>query len=56
MSCNLTTYSHARNPLLMGYQYHNDKEWMKIGLVISIGGAIIFIATGLIWWSVLGLM
>ena len=56
IGCNLTTYSHARNPLLMGYQYHNDKEWMKIGLVISIGGAIIFMATGLIWWSVLGLM
>ncbi|MCG3862622.1 MULTISPECIES: DASS family sodium-coupled anion symporter [unclassified Photobacterium] len=56
IGCNLTTYSHARNPLLMGYQYHNDKEWMKIGLVISIGGAIIFMTTGLIWWSVLGLM
>ncbi len=56
IGCNLTTYSHARNPLLMGYQYHNDKEWMKIGLVISIGGAIIFMTSGLVWWSVLGLM
>ncbi|WP_318450556.1 DASS family sodium-coupled anion symporter [Photobacterium leiognathi] len=56
IGCNLTTYSHARNPLLMGYQYHNAKEWMKIGLVISIGGAIIFMTSGLVWWSVLGLM
>lgn len=56
IGCNLTTYSHARNPLLMGYQYHNDKQWMSIGLIISGGGAIIFMATGIIWWSILGLM
>lgn len=40
----------------MGYQYHNDKQWMTIGLIISGGGAIIFMATGIIWWSILGLM
>ncbi|MCD9481894.1 DASS family sodium-coupled anion symporter [Photobacterium phosphoreum] len=56
IGCNLTTYSHARNPLLMGYQYHNDKQWMKIGFIISVGGAIIFMASGIIWWSILGLM
>lgn len=56
IGCNLTTYSHARNPLLMGYQYHNDKEWMKIGLVISVGGMIIFMTVGVIWWSLLGIM
>ena len=56
IGCNLTTYSHARNPLLMGYQYHNDKQWMKIGLIISGGGAVIFMTTGIIWWSILGLM
>ncbi len=42
--------SHARNSLLMGYQYHNEKKWMKIGLkVISIGGAIDFMTSGLVW-------
>nr|WP_281177698.1 anion permease [Endozoicomonas arenosclerae] len=43
ISCNLITYSHARNLLLMGYGYHTIEEWMKIGLVISIAGIIIFI-------------
>ncbi|MGI9282683.1 MAG: anion permease [Endozoicomonas sp.] len=54
IGCNLTTYSHARNPLLMGYGYHTDGEWMKTGLVISIVGMIIFMTIGLLWWGVLG--
>ncbi|EAR56824.1 hypothetical protein SKA34_05070 [Photobacterium sp. SKA34] len=33
----------------MDYQYNNNKEWMKIGLVITIGGAITFMTIGLIW-------
>jgi len=56
LGCNLSTYSHARNPLLIGYGYHSDSEWMKTGLVISISGALIFMTVGLIWWSVLGLI
>ncbi len=40
----------------MGYQYHNDKQWMQIGLIISVGGAIIFMTSGIVWWSILGLM
>ncbi|WP_417859544.1 anion permease, partial [Xanthomarina gelatinilytica] len=55
IGCNLATYSHARNPLLMGYGYHSDSEWMKIGLVISIVGAIGFMAVGIVWWEILGL-
>ncbi|MBD1575217.1 DASS family sodium-coupled anion symporter [Vibrio sp. S11_S32] len=54
IGCNLATYSHARNPLLLGYGYHTDSEWMKIGLVISIVGAIAFMAVGLSWWTILG--
>lgn len=54
IGCNLATYSHARNPLLMGYGYHSDSEWMKIGLVISIVGAIGFMAVGIVWWEILG--
>ena len=54
IGCNLSTYSHARNPLLMGYGYHTDKEWMCNGLVISITGAILFMSSGLIWWNILG--
>ena len=55
LGCNLTTYSHARNPLLMGYGYHTNNEWMRNGLVIAISGFIIFMTVGLLWWSVLGL-
>ena len=54
IGCNLTTYSHARNPLLMGYGYHNTNDWMKIGLVIAIVGAAIFMAVGFTWWAILG--
>lgn len=54
IGCNLATYSHARNPLLLGYGYHTDNEWMKIGLVISITGALLFMASGLVWWEILG--
>ena len=52
IGCNLSTYSHARNPLLLGYGYHTDGEWMKIGLVISVVGAVIFMTVGLAWWSI----
>ncbi|AMO57426.1 DASS family sodium-coupled anion symporter [Endozoicomonas montiporae] len=51
---NLSTYSHARNPLLMGYGYHTDSEWMRIGLVISVAGMCLFMASGLAWWALLG--
>ena len=54
LGCNLATYSHARNPLLMGYGYHSDGEWMRIGLVIAISSGIIFMISGLLWWSILG--
>ncbi|MCG8529364.1 MAG: anion permease [Desulfovibrionales bacterium] len=53
--CNLSTYSHARNPLLIGYGYHTDSEWMRLGLVICITGAVTFLAVGLTWWTMLGL-
>ncbi|MTI13686.1 DASS family sodium-coupled anion symporter [Sansalvadorimonas verongulae] len=53
VGCNLSTYSHARNPLLMGYGYHTDSEWMKIGLVISIVGYAIFMVAGLLWWRII---
>lgn len=55
LGCNLTTYSHARNPLLMGYGYHSDSEWMKLGLVIAIAAMVIFMSSGLLWWRALGL-
>ena len=51
---NLSTYSHARNPLLLGYGYHSDGEWMRIGLVISTVGMAIFMAVGMAWWAVIG--
>lgn len=56
IGCNLATYSHARNPLLMGYGYHTDSEWMRYGLVIGICGAVIFMVSGLLWWEVLGII
>ena len=53
VGCNLSTYSHARNPLLLGYGYHSDGEWMKIGFVISTVGSIIFMTVGLLWWNII---
>ncbi|OBT17209.1 2-oxoglutarate translocator [Vibrio sp. UCD-FRSSP16_10] len=55
IGCNLTTYSHARNPLAMGYGYHTAGKWMLNGLVIAFVGYIIFMSVGLVWWSILGL-
>ncbi|MGR5063911.1 DASS family sodium-coupled anion symporter [Photobacterium sp. DNB22_13_2] len=56
LGCNLSTYSHARNPLLMGYGFHTDSEWMKVGMVIAITGFIVFMTVGLIWWNLLGII
>ena len=53
VGCNLSTYSHARNPLLLGYGYHTDGEWMKFGLCISTVGYVIFMAVGLLWWNII---
>lgn len=55
IGCNLTTYSHARNPLALGYGYHSPRKWMINGIVICFSGFIIFMTVGLIWWSILGL-
>ncbi len=55
IGCNLTTYSHARNPLAMGYGYHTAGKWMMNGLVICGSGFVIFMTVGLIWWRILGL-
>ncbi|HIF9380894.1 TPA: DASS family sodium-coupled anion symporter [Photobacterium damselae] len=54
IGCNLTTYSHARNPLAMGYGYHTPGKWMVNGLVICGTGFVLFMLTGLIWWHLLG--
>ncbi|STE53097.1 Inner membrane protein ybhI [Edwardsiella tarda] len=55
IGCNLTTYSHARNPIALGYGYHSPSRWMVNGLIIGLSGFIIFMTSGLIWWSILGL-
>ncbi|MGO1295753.1 MAG: DASS family sodium-coupled anion symporter [Vibrio sp.] len=56
LGCNLATYSHARNPLLIGYGYHTDGEWMRIGLVIAISSGVLFMVTGLTWWNIIGII
>lgn len=55
IGCNLTTYSHARNPIALGYGYHTSSRWMINGLIIGISGFVVFMTSGLIWWSILGL-
>lgn len=55
IGCNLSTYSHARNPIMMSYGYHTASEWMKIGIVIAVSSFVIFMLVGLTWWSILGL-
>lgn len=50
VGCNLATYSHARNPLLLGMGYHTSGEWMRIGLVIALVGYAIVMGLGLLWW------
>ncbi|MGL5598206.1 MAG: DASS family sodium-coupled anion symporter [Aeromonas sp.] len=53
VGCNLATYSHARNPLLLGMGYHTSAEWMRIGLVIALVGFAVVMSIGLPWWQFL---
>ena len=51
LGCNLATYTHARNPLLYGFNYHTQVQWMKIGFLISFASFLLFFFVFLIRWS-----
>lgn len=55
LSCSLTQYTHARGPILFGAGYVPTGIWWRTGFIVSLVNQAILVASGLVWWKVLGL-
>jgi len=53
--CLLTHYGHAVAPVLFGAGYVDQTTWWKIGTIITLFCAIVYMTVGMAYWKMLGL-
>lgn len=49
----LTPYAIGSAPVLFGTGYHTQKEWLKIGFIMSIIYLAVWMTIGPIWWGII---
>lgn len=54
LSASLTHYGTTTAPIYFGANYVTQKEWWKLGFLVSLGTLTIWSTVGLAWWKVLG--
>lgn len=54
LSASLTNYGTTTAPIYFGAGYVTQKEWWKLGLIVSFATILIWSTAGLAWWKVLG--
>jgi DASS family divalent anion:Na+ symporter len=54
LSASLTNYGTTTAPIYFGAGYVTQKEWWKLGLIVSVATILIWSTAGLAWWKVLG--
>ena len=54
LSASLTHYGTTTSPIYFGAGYVTQRDWWRLGLIVSIVTAAIFTAVGLLWWKLLG--
>lgn len=54
LSASLTNYGTTTAPIYFGAGYVTQKEWWRLGLIVSFATILIWSTAGLAWWKVLG--
>ncbi|MDQ8166011.1 MAG: DASS family sodium-coupled anion symporter [Gemmatimonadota bacterium] len=54
LSASLTNYGTTTAPIYFGAGYVTQKEWWKLGLIVSVATILIWSTAGLAWWKLLG--
>ena len=54
LSASLTTYGTTTAPIYFGANYITQRDWWRLGLVVSFATITIWTVTGLGWWKLLG--
>ena len=54
LSAALTHYGTTTAPIYFGANYVTQREWWRLGLIVSFATITIWTTSGLVWWKVLG--
>jgi DASS family divalent anion:Na+ symporter len=54
LSASLTTYGTTTAPIYFGADYITQRDWWRLGLILSFATILVWSAAGLAWWKVLG--
>lgn len=54
LSAALTHYGTTTAPIYFGANYVTQREWWRLGLIVSFATITIWTSSGLVWWKVLG--
>jgi DASS family divalent anion:Na+ symporter len=54
LGASLTNYGTTTGPIYFGADYVTQRDWWRLGLIVSFATIIIWGVTGLAWWKILG--
>jgi len=54
LSASLTNYGTTTAPIYFGAGYVTQKDWWRLGLIVSVATILIWSTAGLAWWKLLG--
>lgn len=54
LSASLTHFGTTTSPIYFGANYISQRDWWRLGLVVSVATICIWTVSGLAWWKVLG--
>ncbi|MGH9769828.1 MAG: DASS family sodium-coupled anion symporter [Blastocatellia bacterium] len=55
LSASLTHYGTTTGPIYFGAGYVTQRDWWRLGLIISLVNILIWTVIGFVWWKILGL-
>jgi DASS family divalent anion:Na+ symporter len=53
-SAGLTHYGTTPAPIYFGAGYVSQKDWWRVGFLVSVANILIWLIAGLLWWKILG--
>ena len=54
LSASLTHYGTTTSPIYFGANYVSQKDWWRLGLIVSVATLTIWSVVGMAWWRILG--
>jgi len=55
LNAGLTPYGTGSAPVFYGAGYVADREWWRIGFLVSLVNVVVWLAVGGVWWKVIGI-